>query len=95
MIVPCGLTASLAEEEKNVLLDKCRELEEKLKAAEVRTKGDYRDNYSPGWKFNHWELKVSYCSRKCSYYVYMGATSLVESRLFTIIKQCDLISGMY
>ena len=20
-------------------------------------KGDYRDNYSPGWKFNHWELK--------------------------------------
>lgn len=19
--------------------------------------GDYRDNYSPGWKFNHWELK--------------------------------------
>lgn len=19
--------------------------------------GDYRDNYSPGWKFNHWEVK--------------------------------------
>lgn len=19
--------------------------------------GDYRDNVSPGWKFNHWELK--------------------------------------
>ena len=19
--------------------------------------GDYRDNYKPGWKFNHWELK--------------------------------------
>lgn len=23
----------------------------------IRVEGDYRDNYSPGWKFNHWELK--------------------------------------
>ena len=58
MIVPCGLTATLPEAEKNMLLDRCKELEDKLKAAGVRAKGDYRDNYSPGWKFNHWELKV-------------------------------------
>ena len=58
VIVPCGLTATLPEAEKNKLLDKCKELEDKLKAAGVRAKGDYRDNYSPGWKFNHWELKV-------------------------------------
>lgn len=58
VIVPCGLTATLPETEKNKLLDKCKELEDRLKAAGVRAKGDYRDNYSPGWKFNHWELKV-------------------------------------
>ena len=59
MIIPCGLTVSLAEAEKVKLLSKCKELEEKLKGAGVRAKGDYRDNYSPGWKFNHWELKVN------------------------------------
>lgn len=24
----------------------------------IRAHVDLRDNYSPGWKFNHWELKV-------------------------------------
>lgn len=24
----------------------------------IRVDTDLRDNYSPGWKFNHWELKV-------------------------------------
>lgn len=28
-----------------------------LKAAGVRSKLDNRDNYTPGWKYNHWELK--------------------------------------
>ena len=28
-----------------------------LKKTEVRTHIDIRDNYNPGWKFNHWELK--------------------------------------
>lgn len=57
IIVPCGLTVNLPEDEKTKLLDKCKQLEQRLKAAGVRAKGDYRDNYSPGWKFNHWELK--------------------------------------
>lgn len=26
----------------------------------IRADTDMRDNYSPGWKFNHWELKVFY-----------------------------------
>ena len=58
VIVPCGLTATLPETDKIKLLNKCKELEDTLKAAGVRAKGDFRDNYSPGWKFNHWELKV-------------------------------------
>ena len=28
-----------------------------MKQTDVRVTGDYRDNYSPGWKFSNWELK--------------------------------------
>ncbi|CAG0891429.1 unnamed protein product [Cyprideis torosa] len=57
VVIPCGLTATLAEEVKSAVVDKCKEVEERLRQAGVRVRGDYRDNYSPGWKFNHWELK--------------------------------------
>lgn len=57
IIVPCGLTVNTKPEERDRLLDSCRSLETTLKTAGVRAEGDYRDNYSPGWKFNHWELK--------------------------------------
>ncbi|XP_068086803.1 bifunctional glutamate/proline--tRNA ligase [Anabrus simplex] len=57
VIIPCGVTSSLKEEERLQLLSYCQELEGQLKAAGLKVWGDYRDNYSPGWKFNHWELK--------------------------------------
>lgn len=57
-IVPCGITASLSEDGKKKLQESCDSLENDLKQAGVKVKGDYRQNYSPGWKFNHWELKV-------------------------------------
>lgn len=57
VIVPCGLTATSTEEERKIVADSCKELEKDLKKAGVRVEGDYRDNYSPGWKYNHWELK--------------------------------------
>lgn len=57
IIVPCGLTANTTDAERNDLLKKCGELESKLKTKDIRVEGDYRDNYSPGWKYNHWELK--------------------------------------
>lgn len=28
-----------------------------MKKSGVRTHIDDRDNYTPGWKYNHWELK--------------------------------------
>lgn len=31
--------------------------QELKKTGNLRIKGDYKDNVSPGWKFNHWELK--------------------------------------
>lgn len=57
IIVPCGITASTSKEDKDNLLKSCSCLEQNLNDAKVRAEGDYRMNYSPGWKFNHWELK--------------------------------------
>jgi len=70
------------EEEKAALIKSCQDLEKDLSALDVRVHGDYRDNYSPGWKFNDWELKVlslethNYCSL-CS----LGKKLLILSRL--------------
>ena len=44
------------QSEKDTVLKKCKELENELKA-DFRIKIDDRDQYSPGWKFNFWELK--------------------------------------
>lgn len=52
------MTVNLPEEEKEVLMKRCGEYEAALQEAGVRVRGDLRENYSPGWKFNHWELKV-------------------------------------
>ncbi|XP_061384567.1 bifunctional glutamate/proline--tRNA ligase isoform X2 [Danaus plexippus] len=57
IVVPCGITASSTDEERKSLIDACKQLAEELSASGIRAEGDYRDNYSPGWKFNHWELK--------------------------------------
>uniref|UniRef100_A0A4W4HEM7 Bifunctional glutamate/proline--tRNA ligase n=1 Tax=Electrophorus electricus TaxID=8005 RepID=A0A4W4HEM7_ELEEL len=57
IIIPCGITASLPEAEKELLLSQCTKYLSRLQKANIRVKGDLRDNYSPGWKFNHWELK--------------------------------------
>lgn len=59
VIVPCGVTADLSEAAFETLQNSCIALETELRAAGVRVEGDYRMNYSPGWKFNNWELKVS------------------------------------
>lgn len=59
IIVGCGITASLSDDEKEQLYKCCRGLEAKLIQAGIRASADLRDNYSPGWKFNHWELKVT------------------------------------
>ncbi|KFW75178.1 Bifunctional glutamate/proline--tRNA ligase, partial [Manacus vitellinus] len=57
VIIPCGITNSLSEEDKGALLKKCNEYCSRLLSVKIRVRADLRDNYSPGWKFNHWELK--------------------------------------
>lgn len=57
VVIPCGVTASLPEEQKEALMTQCSKYLSRLLDAGVRVRTDLRDNYSPGWKFNHWELK--------------------------------------
>jgi len=57
VIIPCGITASLSKEDELALYEKCRECERLLNGAGLRVHFDHRENYSPGWKFNYWELK--------------------------------------
>ncbi|XP_061172906.1 bifunctional glutamate/proline--tRNA ligase-like [Saccostrea echinata] len=57
IIVPCGITANLSKSDEQNLMDKCEAIKKELLTADIRARTDLRDNYSPGWKFNHWELK--------------------------------------
>lgn len=47
----------MTAEAKDALYAEVTAIAEVLTAAGVRTETDFRDGYSPGWKFNDWELK--------------------------------------
>ena len=57
VIVPVGVTAKTTDEQRLALHKEIDALEEVLKAVEIRVISDKRDGYSPGEKFNEWELK--------------------------------------
>jgi prolyl-tRNA synthetase len=56
-IVPVGL--SKAEGKNQAIYEACLKLERELVGAGIRAKADLREGYTPGWKFNDHELKVS------------------------------------
>lgn len=39
------------------VFDKANEIKDELKKAGIKVAIDFRDNYTSGWKFNHWEVK--------------------------------------
>ncbi|MBI2651878.1 proline--tRNA ligase [Candidatus Woesearchaeota archaeon] len=45
------------KENKDLIIAKCKEVVKKLKAKNYNVELDDRDGYTPGWKFNEWELK--------------------------------------
>lgn len=59
VVIPCGITNALSEEDREALIAKCNDYRKRLLSVSIRVRVDLRDNYSPGWKFNHWELKVN------------------------------------
>ncbi|CAI7657842.1 unnamed protein product [Penicillium discolor] len=57
VIVPVGITATTDDSVKQDLHDNIAAIKETLQEADVRVEVDIRDEYSPGWKFNQWELR--------------------------------------
>ena len=57
VVIPIPAT-SLTDEQRQELKAKTQEIVAGLKAQGLRVHTDDRDNYRPGWKYNHWELKV-------------------------------------
>lgn len=57
VVIPVGLTAKTSQEQRDAVNDGAKKVEETLLGADLRVNGDYRDNYSPGWKFADSELK--------------------------------------
>lgn len=53
VIVPIIFSSSKAAE----VMKKCFEVADELSEAGLRVQLDSRENYTPGWKFNEWELK--------------------------------------
>lgn len=53
VIVPIIFSSSKAQD----ILPKCKEVASQLESSRIRVYLDSRDRYTPGWKFNEWELK--------------------------------------
>ncbi|KAL7424289.1 hypothetical protein Q5752_001879 [Cryptotrichosporon argae] len=54
VIVPVGLSKS---GNNDATYERCAALEAELRAGGIRAKADLRDGYTPGWKFNDWEMR--------------------------------------
>ena len=91
IVIPCGITASLSAESRDLVMRKCQQLVEELREAGFRCRGDYRDNYSPGWKFNHWELKVCVCVCVCVFPLNLGMASLLKYKLRVYMGNSPLL----
>ncbi|KAF8562098.1 hypothetical protein P879_08103 [Paragonimus westermani] len=59
VVVPCGITNKSSIEERESLISAAHQVTSLLKqdAANYRVRCDDRTHLSPGWKFNHWEMK--------------------------------------
>lgn len=57
VIVPVGVTAKTSPEAREKLYNEIEGLRTVLEDASVRVETDMREGYSPGYKFNDWELK--------------------------------------
>ncbi|KAJ1891708.1 hypothetical protein LPJ66_006770 [Kickxella alabastrina] len=57
VIVPCGLSSKQTDEERREIESACLNVEARLKMVGVRAEADLRENYTPGFKFSHWEMR--------------------------------------
>jgi len=82
VIVAVYSAAKDGEEAKAAILAACEAAAEALNAAGIRARHDDRDNYSPGWKYSHWEQKGVPLRLEC------GPRDLAAGA-FTGVRRCD------
>lgn len=58
IVIPIRNSKS-SQEESDALSAKAQSIVQDLQSKGIRVKSDTRDIYTPGWKYNHWETKVS------------------------------------
>lgn len=75
VIIPVGITVSTSAEVKQSLLNACDNLHKQLASSGIKSKIDSSDHNTPGWKFNHYELK-GVCIR-----VELGPKDLEKSQI--------------
>lgn len=56
IIIPIP-NSKMGEEAMAAMMERAAAIEAELKAAGLRVASDRRDNYTPGWKYNFWELR--------------------------------------
>lgn len=66
VIVTAGITAKTSDELRAQLSDEAARIEKILVAKGVKAKADLREGYTPGFKYNDWELKVRFLFRLLS-----------------------------
>jgi prolyl-tRNA synthetase len=78
--IQCVIIPIIKKSDKNQaeIVAKAHEIAKGLKAAGVRVNVDDRDNYNPGWKYNHWEIK-GVCLR-----VEIGAMDLEKAQVVMV-----------
>ncbi|KAG9004725.1 hypothetical protein FRB93_010216 [Tulasnella sp. JGI-2019a] len=57
VVVPCGITARTSDTDRAAINSGCQELVDRLTKIGLRARADFREGYTPGYKFNDWELK--------------------------------------
>lgn len=85
VLIPVGITAKTSNEERDTLYKEIDALVEILRAVDVRVEADFRDGYSPGWKFNDWEmrgvpLKLEYGPKDSKAHVVTASRRDIESK---------------
>ena len=58
VIIPIP-NAKMPEEERAAMTQQAQKLQAQLQQGGLRVKTDTRDIYTPGWKYNYWELQVA------------------------------------
>lgn len=57
VIIPVGINKNTTPEDRKKHEDQVDEIRSTLKKAGVRAESDWREGYTPAWKFNDWELR--------------------------------------